>query len=522
MAKLNTYYHESYDGGLNDTASAREIKRDEASVLENWCVASQGKLTRRPGLTQVGDDLTDAASGLHMFLRDSGSADLMVMDDTNLKYLNGSTFDTLDTGFNAGNPFWMETVPALNRVYISNEDNTTHYWDRTSTTEDACLTDLGNTKFQANVLRWHKNHLFFLNNLKVGSTSYPNDIGWSDIGDPDDHDTSNDRISLPGGGRVITANDLGDALVIFKEHSIFYLTGWGDTDWRITATASNVAGISEAVGCVAPRGTVRVGNEIWFVDDEGQIRRILQTDFNAYRTDHISTKIQGTLSRVNTTQLSKAIAWSNNDHVYFAFPDTGDTENSIVCVFDLLASKRKGGEEAWEIITGWTPGLFADFIPQATPMLYVADNSTGKVYAHTGADDDGVAISARFDSKDDDYDRPERWKRFKFGYLQGSSESSDIQVPLYVSVDQAPYGLAGTLELESTGSTLGPTGNATMGPTGSFILGGGGRAEEKFYYTAGGGSPRGKTVRHSIRHSLAGQQPTVDTWTSHYRERNLR
>lgn len=522
MARLSTLYHSSYDGGLNDTDSPREIERNEASVLHNWCIKDQGRLSRRDGLTQVGNALTGAATGLHAYLRGDGGKDLLVMDGTTLKYLNSTTFASLDSGFTTGNLFWMENCPVNDKVYISNEDNTTHSWDRASTTLNSCLTDLGNTKYQANVLRWHKNHMFFLNNLTVGATVYPNSIGWSAMGDPDTHDTTNDRIDIPGNGRVITACDQGNVLVIFKERSIVYLSGWGDTDWRITATASNVANLSEQVGCVAPRGATRVGNEVWFVDDEGQIRRIYQTDFDAFRSDHVSTKIQGTLGGINKGQLAKAIAWTSGDHVYFAFPNSTDTENSILAVFDILASKRNKNREAWEIITGWDPKLMIDYLPSATPVLYLADATTGKIYSNTGDDDNSVAIDARWDSRDDDYDRPDRYKRYKFGYAQASNGQSGVDVDYYVSVDQAPYGKVGSLGLSSVGSTLKPSGNATMGPTGSFILGGGGRAELKFYYTDGGGSARGKTVRHSIRHAVINEQPIVDGFTSHYKERQLR
>lgn len=522
MAKLSTFYNSSYDGGLNDTDSPREIGRDEASVLRNWCIKNQGRLSRRDGLTQVGDELDEPASGLHAYLRGDGGKDLLVMDDDTLKYLDSTTFADLDTGFAGGKPFWMENCPVNDKVYISNEDNTTHSWDRQSTTTDSCLTDLGTTHWQGNVMRWHKNHMFFLNNLTLNTDIYPNSIGWSAMGDPDTHDTTNDRIDIPGNGRVITACDQGNVLVIFKERSIVYLSGWGDTDWRITATASNVANLSEQIGCVAPRGATRVGNEVWFVDDEGQIRRIYQTDFDAFRSDHVSTKIQGTLAGINKGQLAKAVAWTSGDHVFFAFPDGTDTENSILAVFDILASKRNKNHEAWEVITGWNPRLMIDYLPSATPVLYIADAVEGKIYSHIGDDDDGVAIDARWDSRDDDYDHPDRYKRYKFGYAQASNGQSGVDVDYYVSVDQAPYSKVGELGLDSIGSTLGPTGNATMGPTGSFILGGGGRAELKFYYTAGGGNPRGKTVRHSIRHAVADEQPIVDTFSSHYKERQLR
>lgn len=521
MSNLSTLYHDNYDLGLDDTASPKQVDRKGASILRNWHIRNKGQLVRRDGLTQVGDTLDNPAGALYGYLRANGGKDLMVMDGGTLKYLNGTTFDALDDGFTAGNPFWLETCAANDRLYISNEDNTTHVWDRAATTLNSALTDLGNTKYQANVLRWHKNHMFFLNNLTVGSTVYPGSIGWSAMGDPETHDTTNDRIDIPGGGRVVTAVDQGNALVIFKERAIQFLTGWGDTDWQITSSSSNVAGFDEQVGCLAPRGACRVGDEVWFIDNEAQIRRIYQTDFDAFRRDIVSTKIQGTLAGINTSQLAKVVLWSSNDYVYVALPNGADTHNSIVLAYDLITSKRTG-KEAWETITGWTPGILTDYIPASTPVLYLADATTGKIYEHAGDDDDGVAIDADWTSNDDDYDRPERSKRYKFGYVTGESGTGDVDVTIHASLDGAPFAQIGTLSLIATGSKLGPTGAATMGPTGSFILGGNAYREEKFYYQNGGGAVRGKTVRHSIRHHVAGQKPIVNTFTSHYKERELR
>lgn len=520
--RTSNYQQTSYDGGHNDTVSPQELARNEGNPVQNWCIQTKGKLTRRYGLTQVGDALTEAATGLHAYLRTGGGKDLLVMDDATLKYLNGATFASLDTGFTGGNNFWMENCPVNDKVYISNEENTTHSWDRASTTTNSCLTDLGNTHWQANVMRWHKNHMFFLNNLTLNTTVYENSIGWSAMGDPDTHDTTNDKIDIPGNGRVITAVDQGNVLVIFKERSVVYLSGWGDSDWRITASASNVANLSEQVGCIAPRGATRVGNEVWFVDDEGTIRRIYQTDFDAYRSDHVSTKLKTTLGGINKGQLSKAIAWTNNDHVYFAFPNGSDTYNSIVIAFDILASKRNGGEEAWEIITGWTPVLFTDYLPSAVPVLYMADATTGKIYSNTGNNDGSTAIDAEWTGKDDDYDKPDNYKRYRFGYLQAESGSGDVDVDFYASVDMGSFADLGAVNLQSAGSTLGPTGTGTLGPTGTFTLGGNGKAEFKFYYTSGGGSARGKSLRHSIRHNTTNERPVVSTFTSHFKLKPVR
>lgn len=519
--RLSTYYHQSYDGGLNNTSSPREIDRNQASVLHDWLIRYKGQLRRRDGLIQVGSTLSNVPAGLHTFIRTSGVADLLVMDGTSLKYLNSSTFDALDSGFSAGKSFWMETCPLNNTLYIGNEDNYQHSWDRASTTLNSCLTDLGTTIPHGNVMRWHKNHMFVLNNATVSGTVYPHRVYFSNLGTPGTYTTASDYAEVPGDGRLITAMDLGDSLVLFKERSIQFLSGWGVASWAISASASNYANLDERVGCIAPRGVVKVGDEVWFVDDAGQIRRLFQTDFDAFRRDIISTKIQGTLSGINKTQLSKAVAWSNNDFVFFAFPNGSDADNSIVCVYDLIASKRNGGEEAWTLITGWKPKFMADFPTSTVPELYLADTTNKKIYKHDGDDDDGVAIDAIWESKEDDYDKPERGKRLKFGYITGSA-GSDVDVGIYASVNAAAYANVGTINLAASGSRLGPTGSFLLGPTGNNTLGGNANAEEKFYFQDGGGAVSGKTVKMKIAHSAVNEQPTVNTFSVHYKLKALR
>jgi hypothetical protein len=78
--KLNTYYHKDYSGGLNDTDDPREIDRNQAAVLRNWLVRERGKLVRRDGRDQVGNDLAGIPYGLHAYLQADGDKDLLVMD----------------------------------------------------------------------------------------------------------------------------------------------------------------------------------------------------------------------------------------------------------------------------------------------------------------------------------------------------------------------------------------------------------------------------------------------------------
>jgi hypothetical protein len=459
-------------------------------------------------------------TGLYGYLRSNGGKDLLMTEGGNLRYLNGTTWNVLDSGFTADLDTWMVTCPLNDKVYIDNGTDVTHSWDRGSTTLNTCLTEMAVTIPHGKVRIWHKNHMFSLNAVNVNGTVYYDDIFWSAMADPDTYDTTNDHFAVPGGGHLITAGDLGDSLVLFKENSISFLSGWGDTDWTITATASNVANIDESIGTISPRGWTRVGNELWFIDEEGLIRRIYQTDFDAFRKDLICSKIRGTLETVNKNQLANALAWTHNDKVYFAFPTGASTVNNLVLVYDILASKRTG-EEAWTTYTGWTPSVFCSYPSGATPDLYIGDASANKVYQHTGTSDDGVAIDSRWDGKLDDYDKPERWKRYKYGYITGPA-TADIDVDLYASVDSSAFAKMESLNLTGKGSRLGPTGVFRLGPTGSATLGGSGDNEQKFYFTTGGGTARGKTMKMSIRHAVIDEVPTVNTFTTHFKERVLR
>jgi hypothetical protein len=520
--KISTYYHQDYSGGLNDTDNPEEIKRNEASRLENWHIRSAGKLVKRKGLSQLGNTMTDSFDGMASYLRTGGGKDLLIVEGGSLRYLNSSTFDELDSGFTSTKEMSFAYCPIDDKLYMCNGTDDVHSWDRASTTLNSCLTAhaVGSGQWKANVLIWHKNHMFYLNGLTNGTNTYNDGIGWSDMGAPTTCATGADYARIPGGGNVITAGNLGDALVIFKERSISFLTGWGDSDWQISGSSSNVANTDEQVGIAGKWAHTRVGNELWFMDEEGQIRRLYQTDFDAFRRDIISTKIQGTIEGLNKTQLSKCYATTWNNYVLFSVPNGTDTENSIVLAFDIIASKRTG-EEAWETWTGWTASYMLPYPTSSDVALYIADRTNKKVYNHTGYSDDSTAIASRWDGKKDDYDKPERHKRYFYGYTSGPA-IGDIDIGIHAKVDGSVYGKATDLNLSSYGTALGPTGAATMGPTGTWILGGGGEREKKFYYQDTGGAVGGKSITHSIRHAVDAEQAEINTFTSHYKQRKLR
>ena len=529
MAQLDTFYQQNYDGGLNDTASSYEIARNEASVLRNWDITYQGQLRRRDGLTLMGASISaNPITGLAPFIRNSGS-DLLATEATNLYFVAGSSWTQIANNLTntAGLSFWMENVQSLGKIFIGNEDNTLKSWDRASTTLNTCLTDLGAAVPHGNVQRWFQNYMFAMNNVNVSGTKYPNRIYISALGDPTTWTTGTDYIDVPGDGRVITAIAAGattasDTLLIFKERAILVLTGYGISTWKITTSNNATFGVDTELGCVAPRGVVRVGDEIWFIDSQAQIRKLSRTLYGTFTDGGIvSSKIRNTLAGLNQSQLALTSAWYHANKVYFAFPNGTDTHNSLVCVFDTIAAARSQGE-AWTTYTGWTPSMFCGTISSGQPTLYLGDGTTGNIYKHTGSDDNGTAIDARWDGKDDYFDKPEHYKRYKFGYIRATSGSTNSSVNTYGSVDGGPFAQFESISLMASGSHLGPTGSFLLGPTGGATLGGSTTNTQKFFFTTGGGTPKGRSVKMSLRHATANQKPAVNTFSIHYKLRNLR
>lgn len=527
MPQVNVAYQADYSGGLNNTASPIEIAPNQAAVLQNWDITYQGQLVQRDGLTLVGNSISsNPITGGGAYIRTAGS-DPLVIESTNLYYLNSSTWTMLANNLTAGD-IWFENAQILNKIFFGNEDNVFSSWDRASTTLNTCITQLATTVPHGNVNRWFKNFMFTGNNVNVSGTKYPHRLYWSAVGDPTTWDTTNNYFEVPGDGRLITMMPMQDKLILFKERSIQTLTGYGNTNWQVTASNTSAANFSEQIGTLSKRGVCTVGNEIWYIDTEGNIRRLFFTDYNELRHDVVTTNVQGTLAGINKSQLPLATLWTNNNKVYACYPNGTDTHNSILLVFDLIASRRltqgfyMPPTECWTTYTGWTPSLMFDFPTSTTPDLYICDGTTGKVYKHTGADDNGTAIAARWDGAIDYQKDPFTYKRYRFGRARAQSTTGSATVSIWASTDGAGFANVGNLLLTAKGTALGPTGTARMGPTGTWQLGGASQNEIYYDMANGGNNPQAKSLQMSIRHNEVGKKASFNSFATFFKAKDTR
>jgi hypothetical protein len=213
------------------------------------------------------------------------------------------------------------------------------------------------------------------------------------------------------------------------------------------------------------------------------------------------------------------IAWYDDNKVYFAVTANGSTVNNVVLVYDRQASADNQNQEAWTTYTGWTDLASTTFGNGTNPLTYIS-SSNKFIYKVTDGDDNGTAITARWDGKNDDYDKPERYKKYAYGYIYSQAQV-DEDITIHSSVDGLGFSQIGSFNLVADGTALGPTGPATMGPTGTFILGGSFDKEKKYYYSDGGGTITGKTLTMSIR-ATVNDQVYIDTFTNHFALRSLK
>lgn len=519
MSNFASYRHKSYDSGLNNASSRRDIDRDQASLLENWDISVHGRLKSRKGLTQVGNTLANAAKSLGVLRTKAGVNSLLLNEGTDVRYLNGSTWTDVDT-LTANERISFANVLVNDKIYYSSENNGLRSCNSSYTTASVASSIAGN------VIMWYQNHLWHINNVNVSATKYSNRIYWSDFGDPEAYTTASSFIELPGESRAVTMNVLGNNLVAFKEDSYMFIQGYGSSSWALTSSSTSIANTDASVGCVAPRGTVRVGaNELWFMDNQGFVRKITQADYGFTSTvmsnnlDLSKITINGVVTGIDLSKLNNTIAWYDDDKVYFAVTATGSTVNNVVLVYDRKAASRAKGE-SWTVYTGWTINAATTYSSGVSPTTYIADNTNKMIFSHTGGSDNGVAINCRWDGKNDDYDQPERYKKFAYGYINSQAQSNE-DITIWSSIDGTSFSKIGTFNLATDGTALGPTGPATMGPTGTFILGGSDDLQKKYYYSDGGGSITGKTSITSIRCSVD-SIVYVDTFTSHFQLRSLK
>lgn len=492
------------------------INRDDGQVIpnysatniENWLIRNSGELEMRDGITARGTSPSATNLGCAVLYRANGVKKIV-------RVINGaadaSKFQASDDGvtwtdISGGtgrktNTIWS-LVQANNNLYGVNGVDTPIKYDGTSITTVAAIPN-------GVALEWWKNFLWV-----IGVAATPDRAYFSTVNDPETYGGSDFiNINLGDNSRGLglrgTPGSTG-RLYIGKQKSWWFITGSSSATFALNP-------LTYEFGCASQESIIQVKNDVWAVDLDGNIRRLYRTSFDTPFASLASRDVQATVSGLNRVAIfnGRPSAVYYNNYALFFIPNGVDDYNSLVLCWDTLANNNRGG---WIKFTGWNIARAVVFQESATPKLFLFDSRTanGRAYEWTGTADNGIAITAKYETKIYDLGYPSQEKYFNFSY-QYAPAVGDVNLRFFCSIDRYYYVKLADINLVGTG-------NKKLGQTwtlGVDKLGSSGFVKYQVPFSNYGGDTDGTTFQIKIEAESTTTKFRVRQFTSHYRLRGL-
>ena len=336
-----------WKGGQNSNEPVSALKIEEYARGINLDMPTLATLDTRRGTLRVGAALADKVQGLIWYDHIEGSSRVREL----FAFANGAGAVYDGASWAAQTPTvtnataQVQMAQFADQIYYVDGTSNVFSWDGTTDT------DLGgggaaNPPVGPSMITTVQNRL-----VVAGMAADPTVLHFSDVLSTVWDSTNNVVYVGKGENAPITClqswNDF--TLVVFKQTST----------WIVTCNEAAVADFTikrlhETVGCVGPRASVQVGNDIWFLGTTGihSVKRDV-SGLNQEVTVPVSTAIQDIIDRINWGSASKSCATFFDNRVMFAVPIDGATSPNVVLVYSTLAQTWLG---YW---TGWEPTCFA-------------------------------------------------------------------------------------------------------------------------------------------------------------------
>lgn len=506
QSPLTTFPHKKFYSMI-DKDDGQSIPNYYATNIENFIIRNKAEPEMRDGLTvrgsipnanNLGACVLKKSNGLKKFIRViSGAANTSKFQDSD----DSITWTDVAGGGSLNTDNTWSLVQANDYIYgVNGTDTPIKYDGYTITTIGAIPQGTG--------LEWWKNFLWV-----IGNPTYKDRLYFSNVATPETF-TGSDYINVNLGDTsngVAVKGSAGSTgrLYIGKQQSVWYLTGSGSASFVLSI-------LTYEHGVASQESMVEVGNSVWCMDNEGNIRDLYRTLYDTPFSGLASKDIQYTISSLNKAQLSKTTATTFNNFTMFFVPYGVNSYNSLVLVWDSLCNDNKGG---WIKFTNWNIARAIIFPVGNVQTLFLFDSRTnnGQCYQWTGTSDNGMAIVAKYETKIYDFGYSSQEKRFKYSY-QFAPVQGNFTSRFYASIDRYYYTLLASPSLLGTGNKL-------LGSTwtmGVDKLGSGGVVKVKIPYSSSGGQTRGSTLQVKLECESSSVKLKIREFTIHYLIRGLR
>lgn len=368
MSRIKTLRFENNTGGLNTRVSEMILKPTESPDLLNVKLTKYGAIVKEKGyILYNSTPITGSpeVGGIYNYIKSQTYAEYLIVGAGTKLYTasNGSFTDITRTSSGyANNAIW--DFSTFNNICIAvNGENEPQKYSGGANAEDLG----GSPPSGASCVEVFKNRVFM-----AGSTSNPTKLSYSALSNPEDWTTVDDagwiEIGLNDGQKIIGLKAFFDVLIIFKEHSIYVLSGSSGNP--VSDDYFSVGSINSSIGAVSNRSIVQVGNDIYFLSDKGIFNLKGVQSYGDLNVSNISFKIQPLIDELNKSALSKSLAIndSEEDRIWFFVPKGSSSQNDTILIYDYML-------DAWTKRSGFS----------SKSALVFKDSSLGQNKLYTGS-----------------------------------------------------------------------------------------------------------------------------------------
>lgn len=404
MAKaVQLFQTADFTGGLNLRDDAYQIRENESPDCLNVRLLPQGGFERRKSVTRVNATAMSAAAKNVWPYIGNGVSQIVVQLGSDAAYSTGGDFTAINpdalttTGIMRATQMERASVADSAVLYVQrNAEQVPWKWNGSSATvladahgaynEDIEAPNGGNMPLAKYIIP----HLGFMfcAYTKEGSDTFPNRIRFSHPGEPEDWRADDFfPVGLDDSDSITGLATVGEVLFVFKERSVWTVTGFDADTWQWSRLVAGVGAVSQEAISVNRRGVA------WFDRREGVF--LAQADG---KTSPLWLKLRQAIDRHDIPQAYvdlTTLSWLG-DRLFVSTAWEGSTINARTFVFD----PEVGKEGAWYAY-GYGVGPMIDWRPSGIERKFVAVSQSAnyaiELDAGTGQDNFGGG-AADFDS----------------------------------------------------------------------------------------------------------------------------
>lgn len=277
-------------------------------------------------------------TGITQYVKKDLTTHIVVATDAGrVAYNNGGSWSVLAGGLSTSAQALWDWVVFNNTLIGLSGKNPVKKWGGAGAT----FGNLGGTPPQSKYGSHHAvDFLFF-----AGHTSNPSEVRYSDTATAETWPVGNSLKIGRDDNQIITGlQRFGDATAVFKNSSIWLVSGNTPTDFSPNPTPSDV-------GCVSPNSIVLTDAGIFFWSEAGPAL------FNGFKSTLLGKRLKGILDEVDWTHAEKIWAsyYPARKQVLITYQRTGQSTQDRMLLIDLyrLNENRDNPPAVWPItVTG--------------------------------------------------------------------------------------------------------------------------------------------------------------------------